>query len=78
MLTFMILRLVYGLYIIVGLLIIYRTLSLVIFHRETRNPKFFAKGIGFALIWPLAIFSANGRKQLVAAIPFMGRIERKD
>ena len=78
MYAFLIMRFVYGLYVILALLILYRTLSLLLFHAETRSWKFALEGIGFAIIWPLALFSRNGRRKLFAAIPFTnGRITRK-
>lgn len=60
----MILRLVYGLYILGGVFIVLHTLSAVIFTKQKVNWR--SAGIRFlvSFIWPLCFFSKAGRQTL--------------
>jgi len=73
MLTFVIMRLIYGVYVMVAAVIFYRTLSLMIFHKDYRNFKFLLTQILLIPIWPLGLFSDNGRIKLAENLPFKKR-----
>ena len=76
MIVYLAMRVIYGIYVVVGALIIYRSLSQMIFHPEFRRPGFFFKRVGLAIIWPLGLLSKNGRKSLASSLPFLGRAQK--
>jgi hypothetical protein len=73
----MIMRIAYGTYAVISFLILCRFISLVIFHPENRKFNILWRQFLFIFIWPIAIFSRNGRGNLKNAIPFINDGKKK-
>lgn len=73
---FVAMRLIYSAYLFVSVLILYKALSRFLFHKEFRNIRSLGLALGFAVIWPLAFFSRNGRRQLRGALPFIDLLNK--
>lgn len=68
MFAYIVLRAFYGVYLVVSLFIFYRMVSQFIFHPETRSARHLLKYVVLSVIWPIALFSRNGRNQLKETI----------
>ena len=73
MIHYVFLRLSYAIYIVITTLIMYHVLSRLIFHPQERTLKTLFAGVIMALIWPLALFSKNGRRSFRASLPFVNK-----
>jgi len=69
MIVYMIMRLVYGIYFIGIAALVLRAISSLVFKKKMSFKDFIFE-VGFAVIWPLGLFTPAGRKRLKQSLPF--------
>lgn len=70
MIYYLILRVIFGAYIIVSSALLYMIISNLFFSKDkiSRRILFFLKMLVLVILWPLSLFSKAGRKSLFSKI----------
>ena len=70
MVIYMVMRVLYGIYLFMLCFMFLRIVSRVLFNK-VGGVKYLVKELGFAVIWPLSLFTPKGRVRLCKSIPFI-------